>query len=45
MMGPWIAAFLTLAIFSYLYKDNPFYKVAEHLFVGISTGYWTSMLF
>tara|TARA_Y100000817_G_scaffold112109_2_gene87772 strand:+ start:2511 stop:3335 length:825 start_codon:yes stop_codon:yes gene_type:complete len=44
-MGPWIAAFLTLAIFSYLYKDNPFYKVAEHLFVGISTGYWTSMFF
>ena len=45
MMGPWIAAFLNLAIFSYLYKDNPFYKVAEHLFVGISTGYWTSMFF
>ena len=45
MIGPWIAAFLTLAIFSYLYKDNPFYKVAEHLFVGISTGYWTSMFF
>ncbi|MDG2266460.1 MAG: hypothetical protein P8L91_05695 [Candidatus Marinimicrobia bacterium] len=45
MVGPWIAAFLTLAILSYLYKDNPFYKVAEHLFVGISTGYWTSMFF
>ena len=45
MIGPWIAAFLTLAILSYLYKDNPFYKVAEHLFVGISTGYWTSMFF
>jgi hypothetical protein len=35
----WIAAFLTLAIFSLLYKDNPFYKVAEHLFVGLSIGY------
>ena len=45
MIGPWIAAFLTLAILSYLYKDNPFYKVSEHLFVGISTGYWTSMFF
>ena len=45
MIGSWIAVFLTLAIFSYLYKDNPFYKVAEHLFVGISTGYWTSMFF
>jgi len=45
VIGAWISVFLTLAIFSYLYKDNPFYKVAEHVFVGISTGYWTSMFF
>jgi hypothetical protein len=35
-----IAAILTLAIFSYLYKDNPIYKFAEYLFVGIGAGYW-----
>ena len=35
----WTAALLTLAIFSFLYKDNPFYKFAEHLFVGISAAY------
>ncbi len=35
----WIAAALTLCIFSFLYKDNPFYKFAEHLMVGISSGY------
>ncbi len=35
----WIAAILTLCIFSFLYKDNPFYKFAEHLFIGISIGY------
>ncbi len=45
ILGAWIAAFLTLAIFSYLYKDNPFYKIAEHLFVGVSAGYWASMFF
>ena len=45
LIGAWIAVFLTLAIFSYLYKDNAFYKIAEHLFVGISAGYWTSMFF
>ncbi len=33
------AAFLTLAVFSFLYKDNPFYKFAEHLFVGVAAGY------
>jgi hypothetical protein len=35
----WVAAFLTLCIFSFLYKDNPFYRFAEHLFVGASAGY------
>ncbi len=32
--------FLTLMIFSFLYKDNAFYKFAEHLYVGISAAYW-----
>jgi len=36
----WVAAILTLSIYSFLYKDNPFYKVAEHLVVGISVGYF-----
>lgn len=35
-----LAAFLTLAIVSFLYKDNPYYKFAEHLFVGVSAAYW-----
>jgi hypothetical protein len=37
--GTWIAAGLTLAIFSFLYKDNPFYKMAEHLYVGVSAAF------
>jgi len=37
--GVWIAALLTLAILSFLYKDNALYKFGEHLFVGVSTGY------
>jgi hypothetical protein len=38
------AAFLTLATFSFLYKDNPFYKIAEHMVVGVSAGYFTIIL-
>ncbi|MGB2769846.1 MAG: hypothetical protein WBC88_08990 [Candidatus Zixiibacteriota bacterium] len=38
-VGILIAAFLTLCIFSFLYRDNPFYKFAEHLLVGVSVGY------
>ena len=45
--GFWItfAAFLTLAILSFLYKDNPIYKFAEHLYVGVSAAYWMSLGF
>ncbi len=37
--GIWVAAILTLAIFSFLYRDNPVYKLAEHIFVGVAAGY------
>lgn len=40
-----LAAFLTFCIFSFLYKDNPFYKFAEHLVVGVSAGYFTMLLY
>lgn len=38
-IGLGIAAILTVMIFSFLYKDNPLYKFAEHLFVGVAAGY------
>lgn len=34
-----VGAFFTLCIFSFLYKDNPFYQAAEQMLVGISLGY------
>jgi len=43
--GIWFAALLTLAIISFLYDDNPVYKFAEHLFVGVSAAYWMVMGF
>lgn len=39
-VGLWLAAFFTLAIFSFLFGDNPFYKVAEAVLVGVSAAYW-----
>ena len=45
----WIAFFFTLCVLSFLYKDNPFYKLAEHVVVGISVGlgmvYWATLAF
>ncbi len=43
--GVWLAAALTLCVFSFLYRDNPFYKLAEHLFVGVSAGYYIVLNF
>ncbi len=40
-----LAAFFTLGIFSFLYKDNPMYKFCEAVFVGISAGYWFVSLY
>lgn len=45
VFGLWMAVFFTFSIFSFLYKDNPFYKLAEQIFVGISAAYWLVYLF
>ena len=34
-----IAGLLTLAILTFLYRDNPVYKMAESLLIGVSVGY------
>ena len=39
IIGVWFLVLMTLSILSYLYGDNPFYKIAEHIFVGVSAGY------
>jgi hypothetical protein len=42
MSGPlavWTGALLTLAVLSYLYADNPAWRVTEHLYVGLAAGY------
>jgi hypothetical protein len=44
MIQAWIAAFLTLAIMSFLYKDNPVFRFAENLFAGVSLGYFVGIV-
>ena len=45
IFGAWLAVLLTLCILSFLYADNPFYKAAEHLYIGLSAGYALAMGF
>ncbi|OGS69548.1 MAG: hypothetical protein A2Y96_02025 [Firmicutes bacterium RBG_13_65_8] len=37
--GIWLAAACTLAIYSFLYGDNPIFKFAEHAFVGLGAAH------
>ncbi len=41
----WVGALLTLFVFSFLFGDNPFYKFAEHLYVGVSVGYMIAIYY
>lgn len=38
-LGIWLAAFGTLAIYSFLYRDNHIYRAVEQILVGLSVGY------
>ena len=40
-----VAFFLTLCIFSYALGDNPFFRLATHLFIGVAAGYIVVVLF
>jgi len=34
----WLGAICTFAILSLLYKENPYYRLFEHIFIGLATG-------
>ncbi|MFH2037407.1 MAG: hypothetical protein ABIJ45_13480 [Candidatus Zixiibacteriota bacterium] len=40
----WLRAYLILSLFSFLYKDNKFYKMSEHIFAGLSAGYYVGLI-
>ena len=39
LIGLWVAAVLTLIVYSFLIRDNPLFRFAEHLLVGTALGY------
>jgi len=38
--GIWAGAILTLIVMSFLYKENPLFRLAEHIVVGLGAGYF-----
>lgn len=43
-VGAWIGAICILGIFSYLYKENKFYRVFEHILLGVSLGFGVALV-
>lgn len=39
----WVSALLTIAVLSLMYKENPVYSAAEHIYVGLSAGHFVVM--
>lgn len=39
-IGVWVAAACTIAMFSFLWKDNAMFKSFQHVYVGVAAGYW-----
>jgi hypothetical protein len=38
-VGIWVAAICTLAMFSFLWKENAVFRTFQHVYVGIAAGY------
>jgi hypothetical protein len=43
ILGAFVTSGLTLFIFSFLYKDNPFFKIAEHLYMGAGLAWYIQL--
>jgi hypothetical protein len=41
LIGALLGFVLTVSIFSYIWKDNALFRVAAHLFIGVTAGYMT----
>src|SRR5438105_1244551 len=48
-VGEWIAAFAVIAILSLLWRENRFYRIGEHVLLGLTVGFvaaatWVELL-
>ena len=41
--GTWVMAFIMLSLFSFLWKESPFSKIAEAIYAGAAAGYMLAL--
>jgi len=39
LIATWVAVFFTLGIYSILYRENPWFRIAESVYLGVAVGY------
>lgn len=39
LIGVLVGVFITLMVLSFLYKENPFFRIVEYVFIGLASGY------
>lgn len=39
LLGVLVGVFFTLMVLSFLYKENPFFRLTEYIFIGLASGY------
>lgn len=39
LVGVWVGVLITLMVLSFLYKENPFFRLTEYAFIGLASGY------
>ena len=39
LVGVWVGVFISLMVLSFLYKENPFFRLTEYVFTGLASGY------
>jgi hypothetical protein len=44
-VGIWLSALITIGLYSYLYKENPYFRVCEHMYLGLSLAHLAVMGF
>jgi len=44
-LGVWVAALATISVYSYLYRENPFFRLTEHLLIGLTAAHLSVMGF
>lgn len=39
LLAVWVSVFFTLGIYTFLYRENPWFRISTYIYLGLATGY------